>query len=86
MIVVADTSPLNYLILIEQIHLLELLYGRVLVPHAVLDELLSPFARFRRSKALSSKGSTLERPKRFFWLKRCGPIGCSSMNSQVGKS
>ena len=28
MIVVADTSPLNYLILIEQIELLEILYSR----------------------------------------------------------
>jgi predicted nucleic acid-binding protein len=44
MIVVADTSPLNYLILIEQIELLEILYSRVLIPHAVLDETLSPAA------------------------------------------
>jgi predicted nucleic acid-binding protein len=40
MIVVADTSPLNYLIQIERIDLLQLLYGRILVPHAVHDELL----------------------------------------------
>jgi predicted nucleic acid-binding protein len=39
MIVVADTSPLNYLVLIEQIHLLAALYGRVLVPPAVVAEL-----------------------------------------------
>jgi predicted nucleic acid-binding protein len=37
--VVADTSPLNYLVLIEQIDLLPQLYGRVLIPGAVLDEL-----------------------------------------------
>ena len=37
--VVADTSPLNYLVLIEQIDLLPQLYGRVLIPEAVLDEL-----------------------------------------------
>jgi predicted nucleic acid-binding protein len=41
MIVVADTSPLNYLILLDQIDILHVLYGRILVPHAVLDELLS---------------------------------------------
>jgi len=37
--IVADTSPLNYLVLIEQIDLLPQLYGRVLIPGAVLDEL-----------------------------------------------
>ena len=40
MIVVADTSPLNYLILIDHISILETLYSRILVPHAVHDELL----------------------------------------------
>lgn len=39
MIVVADTSPLRYLILIEHDHLLPALYGRVLVPPAVIEEL-----------------------------------------------
>ncbi|HKG47184.1 MAG TPA: DUF3368 domain-containing protein [Pyrinomonadaceae bacterium] len=37
--VVADTSPLNYLVLIDQINLLPQLYGRVLIPESVLDEL-----------------------------------------------
>jgi predicted nucleic acid-binding protein len=32
MIVVADTSPLNYLILIEQVQVLEILYGQVVIP------------------------------------------------------
>jgi predicted nucleic acid-binding protein len=40
MIVVADTSPLNYLILIEQIDILPALFGEVVVPRAVCDELL----------------------------------------------
>ena len=44
MIVVADTSPLNYLILIGRISVLETLYRRILIPHAVHDELLSPKA------------------------------------------
>lgn len=39
MIVVSDTSPLNYLILIEHAHLLEELYRRVLIPQAVWSEL-----------------------------------------------
>ena len=37
--VVADTSPLNYLVLIDQINLLPQLYGRVLIPDSVLAEL-----------------------------------------------
>jgi len=39
MIVVADTSPLNYLIQIECDSLLKSLYNRVIVPPAVLSEL-----------------------------------------------
>jgi len=41
MIVVADTSPLNYLILIGRVDILEVLYGSILIPHAVQDEMLS---------------------------------------------
>jgi predicted nucleic acid-binding protein len=39
MIVIADTTPLNYLVLIRESHLLPQLYGRVLIPQAVCDEL-----------------------------------------------
>ena len=39
MSVVADTSPLRYLILIEEIHVLSVLYGRVIVPPGVVAEL-----------------------------------------------
>jgi predicted nucleic acid-binding protein len=39
MIVVSNTTPLNYLILIGEIELLERLYGRILIPPAVLAEL-----------------------------------------------
>lgn len=41
MIVVADTSPISYLILIEQIELLPHFYGRIIIPPAVLHELQS---------------------------------------------
>jgi len=44
MIVVADASPLQYLILVDQISLLERLYGSVLVPEAVAAELRAPRA------------------------------------------
>lgn len=39
MIVVADSSPLHYLILVEQVDLLRQLYSEVVVPAAVLSEL-----------------------------------------------
>jgi len=41
MIVVSDTSPLNYLILIHCETLLKALFGKVAVPTAVLTELQS---------------------------------------------
>ncbi len=39
MIVVSDTSPLNYLLLIDHIDVLPKLFGRVIVPSAVMLEL-----------------------------------------------
>jgi predicted nucleic acid-binding protein len=39
MIVIADTSPLCYLILIGHIDLLSTIFGRVIIPQAVCDEL-----------------------------------------------
>lgn len=42
MIVVSDTSPLNYLVLINQIELLPALFGRVAAPPAVITELAHP--------------------------------------------
>ncbi len=42
MVVIADTSPLNYLVLIEEAEVLPRLYGKVVVPQAVLEELLHP--------------------------------------------
>ncbi len=44
MIVVADTSPLNYLIRLGHPDVLREIYGRVLVPRAVLMELQHPEA------------------------------------------
>ena len=42
MIIIADTSPICYLILMEAIDLLPKLYGKVLIPNAVYQELKSP--------------------------------------------
>lgn len=39
MIVVSDTTPVNYLVLIDRVHLLRDLYGRLLLPQAVFGEM-----------------------------------------------
>jgi uncharacterized protein len=41
-IVVSDTSPINNLAAINQLHLLRQLYGTVLIPEAVYRELTDP--------------------------------------------
>ena len=43
-VVVTDTSPINYLVQIGQMELLAKLFGRVIVPQAVLEELQRPQA------------------------------------------
>jgi predicted nucleic acid-binding protein len=40
MIVISDTSPILYLVLIDQIELLPQLYQRILVPETVRDEMI----------------------------------------------
>jgi hypothetical protein len=44
MVIVADTSPINYLVLIGHIGILPRLYTRVVIPPAVFDELTHPAA------------------------------------------
>lgn len=44
MLVVADTSPINYLVLLEQTAVLAALYTRVVLPPAVVTELQDPEA------------------------------------------
>jgi predicted nucleic acid-binding protein len=44
MVVVADTSPLNYLLLVGKIDLLPALYDSLLLPPAVRREMLAPLA------------------------------------------
>ncbi|RUR83118.1 hypothetical protein ACF3DV_29395 [Chlorogloeopsis fritschii PCC 9212] len=42
MIIVSDTSPINNLAAINHLHLLHQLYGTVLIPEAVYQELTDP--------------------------------------------
>jgi predicted nucleic acid-binding protein len=49
-VVVADTSPINYLILIGCIDLLRDLYTRIAIPIPVWNELMAPGAPSRVAK------------------------------------
>ena len=53
MIVVADTSPLNYLILIDEVGVLASLFGHVLLPTAVARELSHPNAPIKVQEWMS---------------------------------
>lgn len=44
MIVVSDTTPLNYLVLVEAVHVLPTLFAQVYVPNVVVTELRHPTA------------------------------------------
>jgi len=59
MIVVADSSPLHYLILIEQTELLRRLYGEVVIPDVVAAELRTERSPRKVSEWLSTPASWL---------------------------
>lgn len=61
-VVVADTSPINYLALIGQIEILRALYVRVVVPAEVLDELVVSGAPTAVREWLGSRSDWLEVP------------------------
>lgn len=60
MIVVADTTPLNHLILIDEVNLLKALYGRVIIPQTVLSELQDEAAPPRVKEWISNRPEWLE--------------------------
>ena len=68
MIIVADTSPLNYLVLINEIGVLQKMYGHVVIPTAVRAELQCPPAPELVRLWISDPPS---------WLEVRTPIGAS---------
>lgn len=60
MIVVSDTTPINYLVLIEQAGVLRLMYGRVVIPQAVFDEMQRERAPAQVREWLSHRATWLE--------------------------
>ena len=60
MIVVSDTSPLNYLVLIDLQHILPDLFERILIPAAVRDELQSAGAPDAIARFMAAAPAWLE--------------------------
>ena len=85
MIVVADTSPLNYLVLLGHIEILAKIYAEVLIPQTVLDELQDSEAP-AEVRAWASTPPVLAANQHFFIFRRdplmdrldCGGTGCNS--------
>jgi predicted nucleic acid-binding protein len=78
MIVVSDTSPLNYLILTESVHVLPAIFGRVYAPTAVVKELSHP----RNPEAVQTWASSPHE-----WLKIQDPTRSdSSLKLGVGET
>ena len=78
MIVVSDTSPLNYLILTESVDVLPAIFGRVYAPSAVVKELSHP----RSPEAVRSWAS---RPPEWLTVQDPRHID-SSINLGVGET
>jgi hypothetical protein len=59
MIIVADTAPLNYLVLVGQIEILAKIYAEVLIPQTVLMSfrIATHLRRFARGFPLPQGGS-----------------------------
>ena len=60
MIVISDTSPLNYLVLLDEIELLPKLFGTIIIPPAVLSELQRIEAPIEVKAWLSTNPTWLE--------------------------
>jgi hypothetical protein len=64
MIIIADTSPINYLVCIEEIDLLPALFGHVIIPPSVCNEL-------KDAGAPETVRGWIARPPA--WLRACKP-------------
>jgi predicted nucleic acid-binding protein len=75
MIVVSDTTPLNYLILIDAVQVLPALLGRVYAPSAVIRELAHPRSPepVRRWADTLPEWLTVQEPTRIDSSLRLGP-------------
>lgn len=73
MVVVADSSPLNYLVLIDVIQILPELFGQVFIPEAVSRELQSV-------DAPPKVAAWMLRPPSWLRTKKASPLGDEELN------
>jgi len=59
-VIISNTTPINYLVLIDQIDVLYYLYGRVLIPQAVLGELQADGTPSKVKEWVASRPDWLE--------------------------
>ena len=60
MIVVADTTPIHYLVLLRHADILQALYGQVIIPEAVFHELQAPATPATVKEWVASRPDWLE--------------------------
>ena len=60
MIIVSDTTPLRYLIEIEEAHILPALYGKIIIPQKVFDELQGQKTPLKVVKWVQNKPAWIE--------------------------
>jgi predicted nucleic acid-binding protein len=74
MLVISDASPVNVLIRIELVHVLPMLYGRVIIPSLVAGELADPRApkSVREFMALPPKWVEVQSPREVLQIGRLG--------------
>jgi predicted nucleic acid-binding protein len=73
-LVVADTSPICYLLLIEQIQILPALYSQILIPTTVAQELTQP-------KAPLLARQWIQNPP--LWLQTVNPVEISILSLRI---
>jgi predicted nucleic acid-binding protein len=69
-IIVSDTSCISYLLQINLLHLLQIIYGEIIIPDAVNEEILQ----------LKNKGHNLSEFKNANWIKICQANNLSNVN------
>ena len=80
MSVVSDTSPLNYIVLIDLQHILPALFERILIPVAVRDELQSAGAPEAIARFMAAGQAWLE-IHQVSWQGYFSSSGCPSLLS-----
>ncbi|MEM8642963.1 MAG: hypothetical protein AAGG51_29725 [Cyanobacteria bacterium P01_G01_bin.54] len=78
MIVISDTSPLRYLIVIEQIELLPQLFERIVIPEAIANDRRRVWFQYDKRGMSINPVRNVTKPKQpesfYFWNQQNKPI------------